>query len=573
MRTFNTLYATSIQHMRLLLVVVLFSFIAVFNFSVAQAADPTCFSANSKVTCGKNYGSFDITLQTTNANGVVPTTVVIESLTPGVTLSPHKPLYLVVNGQVKVTVVGALPGQVLDFSVEGSTTGEGSVAGTDLCCNGKVQVTIPSNLNCPLPPFFISIQEFCELVVVDLGGSGYSSICHIKVKTAGLVNLPVSFAHFLKGTGTVKFLKATGPWSCSPTSVSDGDPMDCVLPANALAAPYDTAIIDVMVTFDDAAAVKSAQACPVGTFNEKQLRRYCTSFTLKDKAVIDVPKLVDPPKLNCDARTSKLVGGKCLCTVKGMVPVSKASCGCPDGTRLRDGACRKNPPPPPPPPKCGNNERLNSKGVCVQKPVICGPNERLVNGRCLDKPIVCGPDKRLVNGRCIDRPLECPPGTKLSRNGRACLPIIQPCPPGTKRLKSGKCVVIEQPCPRGTVRRDGECVFVEQKCPRGTVRRDGECVFIEQKCPRGFVRRDGECIEVQQECPPGTINRRGRCIDVEQPRRCRFPKILIGDQCVRIRLPKPPRDEPPQDGPVLNDNPRPNRGCVDDSGEPTPCVQ
>jgi Domain of unknown function (DUF5979) len=158
-------------------------------------------------------------------------------------------------------------------------------------------------------------------------------------------------------------------------------------------------------------------------------------LTCEDK-VIEV--IVTPPLLKCDTRSTRRSGDACVCRVEGAVKINKTSCGCPTGTKERDGACRRNPPPPPP--KCKADERRNSNGVCVEVQITpkCGRNEKLnrKTNRCEFVQPNCGPEKVYSKKlrECVFKQKICPPGTRLSKNGRECLPIIKECPPGTRRI-------------------------------------------------------------------------------------------------------------------------------------------
>jgi hypothetical protein len=66
----------------------------------------SCLDGKAEVTCGKVLGTYNIIIKPNGAGGVIPTSVIITPITAGITLSPAKPSYSVVGGQVQVTVVG-----------------------------------------------------------------------------------------------------------------------------------------------------------------------------------------------------------------------------------------------------------------------------------------------------------------------------------------------------------------------------------------------------------------------------------------------------------------------------------
>jgi Domain of unknown function DUF11 len=120
----------------------------------------SCLDGKAEVTCGKVQGTYNIIIHPNGVGGVIPTSVVITPITPGITLSPAQMNYPVIGGQVQVTVVGATLGQVIEFDVSGTTAGGGSAQGSDLCCNGKIKVEIPKDLPCKdLIPVDLAIKK------------------------------------------------------------------------------------------------------------------------------------------------------------------------------------------------------------------------------------------------------------------------------------------------------------------------------------------------------------------------------------------------------------------------------
>jgi hypothetical protein len=84
------------------------------------------------------------------------------------------------------------------------------------------------------------------------------------------------------------------------------------------------------------------------------------------------------------------------------------------------------------------------------KPITCGANQNLVNGKCVDKepePVTCGANQNLVNGKCVDKEPE----------------VI--CGEGTEFV-DGQCVAIKEPtCPKGySLNDDGLCVEDKGGC-------------------------------------------------------------------------------------------------------------
>ena len=219
----------------------------------------SCLSADAKVTCGNKPGTYVITLNTVGAGGVVPDFVQITPLTPGISLSPAQVSYAVTGGQVQVTVVGATPGQTIEFDVEGTTLDAGSVKGTDLCCNGKIQVTIPKDLACGEPK--VDITKNCGPATAVPNSHKVQANCAITVTSTGAVTTPLSISETLSGAGTVSFASSFDPWTCVPPSVPGGTPMACTLPANTLNPVSDTSVINVTVDFANMGDAVDAKNC------------------------------------------------------------------------------------------------------------------------------------------------------------------------------------------------------------------------------------------------------------------------------------------------------------------------
>ena len=190
----------------------------------------SCLDGKAEVTCGKIPGTYNIIIKPNGAGGVIPTSVTITPITPGITLSPAKMNYPVIGGQVQVTVVGAHAGDVLEFDVSGTTTGGGSVSGSDLCCNGKIKVEIPKDLPCKdLIPVDLAIKKTgatspapevpfytFDLAVTNEGPAYSAAIGALTVTDV----VPVGMV----------FNSVTAPagWSCSPnTNVPAGTTITC----------------------------------------------------------------------------------------------------------------------------------------------------------------------------------------------------------------------------------------------------------------------------------------------------------------------------------------------------------
>ena len=190
----------------------------------------SCLDGKAEVTCGKIPGTYNIIIHPNGAGGVIPTSVTITPITPGITLSPAQMNYPVVGGQVQVTVVGAHAGDVLEFDVSGTTAGGGSASGSDLCCNGKIKIEIPRDLPCKdLVPFDLAIKKTGGTSPAP-GVPDYAF--HLAITNEG----PAYTAAIGMLTVTdvvpagMKFTTVTPPagWSCSPnTNVPAGTTITC----------------------------------------------------------------------------------------------------------------------------------------------------------------------------------------------------------------------------------------------------------------------------------------------------------------------------------------------------------
>jgi uncharacterized repeat protein (TIGR01451 family) len=199
----------------------------------------SCLDGKAEVTCGKVLGTYNIIIKPNGLGGVVPTSVTITPLTTGITLSPAKPSYQVIGGQVQVTVLGAHPGDLLEFEVNGTTAGGGSVPGVDLCCNGKIKVEIPKDLPCKdLTPVDIAIQKTGGTTPAPQVGA-YSFNLNITNEGPAYT----AAAGVLTVTDTVpagmvfNSVSGTAGWTCTPNSaVPAGTLITCTYAGGALAA-------------------------------------------------------------------------------------------------------------------------------------------------------------------------------------------------------------------------------------------------------------------------------------------------------------------------------------------------
>lgn len=262
----------------------------------------SCLKGDAVVTCGKVAGTFDVTLTLGGNGGVVPTTAQISVLTPGVTIVSPASSYPVIGGKVKLTLAGATPGQIIDFQMDGSSTTPDPTSGLSICCNGKISITIPKDLDCA-PKSTIDITKICDPAQhvwigdmppkPNMPANGYVAMCHIKVTTTGNVPNPISVSEMMSGTGAVKYMGSSDPWACVPPMVPGNTPMNCTLPGNTVTGPTDTSTIDVKVTFTSAGDVKEAKNCAAATYDGVQTKKACDDFQIGE-GTIKVEKKCSP---------------------------------------------------------------------------------------------------------------------------------------------------------------------------------------------------------------------------------------------------------------------------------------
>ena len=600
----------------------------------------TCLKAKADVECGKIPGTYTVTLHVNGSGSMAPDKVQITPLTTGITILPAKPFYKVTNGKVKITVAGANPGDVIKLQVNGVAKREGSVEGSDLCCNGVVSITIPEGLDCQPEEPKVTVLKTCDpAVVVDGPILSYEAKCRISVTATGPVTGTFSLTDLLGpsgSSGTTNSISSAEPWICTPApppAVAAGTPIACSMSGADLNAAGGTSNIDVTIGFKSLDDIANAKQCANLAKDGKAVDESCTPITApKQKPTLTVRKTCDPavatpavkgaeakchitvtatgsplpasvqisdvlnaagagnqivamtstenwacdplpvssstpaqcslpgtdlaaaggqsvidvtvrivdspagktpqqcvsaegldsggkpeltapqvcvpikmvtttppPAPKCDAATTKLSGGQCRCIVKGMVPVTKTICGCPDGTKLSKGRCQAPPPPPPPPPKCDTDTTVLSKGLCA-----CRYRNMTQSGALSCQ---CKKGYDFVPGRgCVAPKPRCTDGTRFNQNRNRCEPICGP--DRTYDRKGNICIRIKTPpkCDMTTaVPRGDACA-----CLYPGMTSDGTSC----SCPKGekFQRGRG-CVSVEVQCKDGAqFNpRRQRC--------------------------------------------------------------
>ena len=190
-------------------------------------AEGTCFSGDPNVTCGREPGTFIVTIDPTNAGGEMPTHVEVEPLTAGVMLSSSTPVVPVRDGQAQFTLVGANPGDTITLMVSGSTLDPSSETGMSVCCGGEIEVIIPEDIDCD--------QSGHDLAVVKTGGTSPapSAPYYAFEITASNPGNVINETSAIYVTDTVPdgmvFDSAAGmDWSCSPLPANAGETVSCI---------------------------------------------------------------------------------------------------------------------------------------------------------------------------------------------------------------------------------------------------------------------------------------------------------------------------------------------------------
>ena len=204
---------------------------------------PSCLSTDAKIKCGAVPGTYVVTITPNGVGGVAPDYVEVISLTPGVVVTPANASIPVLGGKATVTLSGTA-GTVVELQVNGTKINLGSADGTDICCNGKIKVTLP---DCPKP---IPV----DLKIVKTGGTtpapdvpAYAFSLNITNEGAAYTAAPgVLTVTDVVPAGMI-FNSVTGSpgWTCLPnTNVGAGTLITCTYAGGALpagpAAPVGT---------------------------------------------------------------------------------------------------------------------------------------------------------------------------------------------------------------------------------------------------------------------------------------------------------------------------------------------
>lgn len=286
---------------------------------------------------------------------------------------------------------------------------------------------------------------------------------------------------------------------------------------------------------------KCVDKCPDGTYQKDGKCKDCNEEDCK----------------KCDSK------GKCIdCKLPKVIVDDKCVLVCPEGFYVDDGKCEE----------CRNCKTCNNEGECTG----CKEPKQLVDGEC--KIIECKDGQTLVDGKCkncekkhckecsdIEECDECKSGKVRDPVTGDCVDVCRegyykkdkeckPCPDDCSECKERK--KCEECRPPKVIQND-ECVFV---CRGGSVSVDGKCEECEvdnckkcdpkkkdecDVCNTGYKLKDDECVidcgsgywteekgELGKICHP-CKNDCEKCPNAETCDKCRPPKVLRGEDCVK----------------------------------------
>jgi hypothetical protein len=258
---------------------------------------PNCLSGKAEVTCGPTPGTYTITLHPQGVNGVVPSVLQVSTSTPGISLVPANASILVVGGVAHVTVVGANPGQAITLEVAGSATGQGSSAGLDQCCNGKVEIVIPKDLDCDKP--IVKVEKICDPAVLKPGPTDvpvYEAHCKIRVTSTGPITTPIHLTETPPAGATITAITPPAPWVCAPSvPPATTSPVGCDISAAAFnALPGHVSTLDVVMSFSsneghpvNCATIDTAVPHSTRPWDEQHPNKSCSPINFPPKVKVE----------------------------------------------------------------------------------------------------------------------------------------------------------------------------------------------------------------------------------------------------------------------------------------------
>ena len=200
----------------------------------------SCLSADPKVTCGKTPGTYVVTLNPNSTGSTSPSEFEVKVLTPGVSIQNPKPKYIIgPSGQLQLTLIGANPGDVIEFDISGSQADPKSKDGMSICCVDKIKITIPKDLDC-------DPKKIVDLAIKKTGktspapqANGYSFA--LNVTNEGPAFTPASgtltVTDVVPPGMTFNTITPSAGWACLPIApVTAGNTITCTYSGGPLAA-------------------------------------------------------------------------------------------------------------------------------------------------------------------------------------------------------------------------------------------------------------------------------------------------------------------------------------------------
>lgn len=268
-------------------------------------------------------GSGVLTLTLGGPPGFGATLITLEALTGGIGVTNEAQTFGQGQTQGVWALTGLVPGTVVTFKVDGVEAGGGIKPGTDQCCNGTIEVTVPditehvlphNVVTPPLPP-----EPACDKRSTKTESG--ACVCRyqgMKQKSPTSCSCP-SGTKLVAGEGCVKKPLACDKWSTKPRS----DVCACLYQGMSRVSP-------TMCECAKGQILVKGVGCVVPKQSEKPTESNKVS-----------PPPVAPP-VACGAGT-ELVGGQCVpvCKSPMVLDPAKNVCGCPDGMEAKGGTCEK----------------------------------------------------------------------------------------------------------------------------------------------------------------------------------------------------------------------------------------
>ncbi len=186
-------------------------------------------------------GSYTVTLDMTNVTGISASSVTLSPQTAGITVSPPQQPWAATTTW---TITGAKPGQTVAFTADATQAGGGKEPGADLCCSGEIKITMPE---CPQPQTPLDVKLDKE--IADQADSLVTF--RLNVANAGPAFSNGAFTITDTIPAGMNVTGISGPWSCTPATLSGPGTLTCtynVSGAIATGFTLPSILVNVRVT-------------------------------------------------------------------------------------------------------------------------------------------------------------------------------------------------------------------------------------------------------------------------------------------------------------------------------------